>query len=119
MLKGHVLWPSFVLSLRLLCNFRGTVRKDPRPATEPARLDVLMHRAAVRGMAAGGILVALAVSCAAQLPFFAPTDSAAKVVDLVGQVSLVKTTDSYSWALNIGATVQAQQTIVTGADGYA
>ncbi|MBL8174350.1 MAG: FecR domain-containing protein [Bryobacterales bacterium] len=67
------------------------------------------------------LLVAAAAGvCPGQIPFFSPTNSTAKVVQLQGQVSLLKDArDSYSWALNQGATVQPLQLIVTGSDGYA
>jgi hypothetical protein len=55
--------------------------------------------------------------CSAQIPFFTPADSLAKVISINGQVSVLK--DSYPWALQIGSAVRPQQLIVTGADGYA
>ena len=54
--------------------------------------------------------------CSAQL-FPSGPDAAAKVVTLTGQVSVLR--DSQPWALNIGDSVQAQQVILTGPDGYA
>src|SRR5579872_5012337 len=54
--------------------------------------------------------------CSAQLFPSAP-NSAAKVVTLTGQVSVLR--DSQPWALNIGDLVQIQQVIVTGPDGLA
>lgn len=44
-------------------------------------------------------------------------DSTAKVLQLTGQVSILK--DNYPWALQVGGTVQVKQMIVTGSDGYA
>ncbi len=44
-------------------------------------------------------------------------DTAAKVVSVTGQVSVLH--DSEPWALNIGDQVQAKQVIVSGPDGYA
>lgn len=44
-------------------------------------------------------------------------DTAAQVVSLSGQVSVLH--DSEPWALNIGDRVQAKQVIVSGPDGYA
>jgi hypothetical protein len=44
-------------------------------------------------------------------------ESAAKVVTLSGQVSVLR--DNSPWALNLGDSVQPRQIIVTGADGYA
>jgi hypothetical protein len=47
-------------------------------------------------------------------------DGAAKVVTMNGQVSVLRNgPDSSPWALNLGDSVQPQQVIVTGADGYA
>lgn len=45
------------------------------------------------------------------------SDGAAKVVELDGQVSVLK--DSTRWALSVGNVVQVKQTIVTGPNGYA
>ena len=49
---------------------------------------------------------------------FAGTDlnGAAKLMQFTGQISYMRGGDL--WALNVGDTVQPQQTIVTGADGY-
>jgi hypothetical protein len=67
-------------------------------------------------------VVGCALLCAAAGPAFAQLfpvsqDAAAKVVTLTGQVSVLR--DSEPWALNVGDTVQAQQIILTGPDGYA
>ncbi len=62
------------------------------------------------------LAVATAMVCSAQL-FPAAGDSAAKVISLKGQVSVLR--DSEPWALNLGDLVQIQQVIVTGPDGYA
>lgn len=62
------------------------------------------------------LFVATAMLCSAQL-FPTSDDSAAKVISLKGQVSVLR--DSQPWALNIGDLVQIQQVIVTGPDGYA
>jgi hypothetical protein len=56
------------------------------------------------------------VVCFAQL-FSVPTDSAAQVVSLTGQVSVLR--DSEPWALNVGDKIQVQQVILTGPDGFA
>jgi FecR protein len=61
-------------------------------------------------------MAAAATICSAQL-FPAPAGSAAKVIALTGQVSVLR--DTEPWALNIGDAVQIQQVIVTGPDGYA
>lgn len=64
------------------------------------------------------VLLALSASiCAAQIPFFSPANSAATVTKITGQVSVMK--DSYPWALSLGGSVQPQQLIITGSDGYA
>lgn len=44
-------------------------------------------------------------------------EAAAKVIELTGQVSVLK--DSQPWALNTGDSVQVKQVIITGTDGYA
>jgi hypothetical protein len=44
------------------------------------------------------------------------TSGAAKLLSFTGQISVLR--DSNPWALNIGDTVQPQQVIVTGPDGY-
>ncbi len=60
-------------------------------------------------------VAALAVCPAQTLPISG--DPAAKVVQLTGQVSVLK--DSYPWALRVGDTIQARQVVVTGPDGFA
>jgi hypothetical protein len=50
------------------------------------------------------------------VPGFAQ-DSAAQVVTMNGQVSVLR--DSSPWALHLGDSVQPRQTVITGADGYA
>jgi hypothetical protein len=62
------------------------------------------------------LCVAVAPPCFAQL-FPISQDAAAKVVEMTGDVSALR--DSEKWALNIGDSVQAQQIILTGPDGYA
>lgn len=65
-----------------------------------------------------GILVALALVCSGQTGSLSPGgDGAARVVQLTGQVSVMK--DSTPWALNPGSQVQVRQVILTGPDGYA
>ena len=62
------------------------------------------------------LVILTAVVCLAQsLP--TSTDTAAKVISLTGQVSVLH--DSDPWALNIGDQVQAKQVIISGPDGYA
>ncbi len=57
----------------------------------------------------------LAVCPAQVLPV--PGGSAARVVQLTGQVSVLR--DSYPWALKVGDTIQARQIVLTGPDGFA
>lgn len=45
------------------------------------------------------------------------SDGAARVIQLTGQVSVLK--DSTPWALQLGSTVNVRQVIMTGADGFA
>lgn len=64
-----------------------------------------------------GLLIAATVAmCPAQL-FQPAAGSAAKVISLTGQVSVLR--DTQPWALNIGDAVQVQQVILTGPDGFA
>src|SRR3954453_18739739 len=71
-----------------------------------------------RHTAAGLLLMAVvSVVCPAQNLSLNSPDSAAKVISLVGNVSVLK--DSTHWALQVGSTVQLKQMIVTGPDGYA
>jgi hypothetical protein len=79
--------------------------------------DHSMLRIANRGALAGLLLAASAGLCSAQIPFFSPPSSQATVAELRGQVSVFK--NSYPWALSVGATIQPQQMIVTGSDGWA
>ena len=63
------------------------------------------------------LTAATAVVCLGQM---LPSDSsayAAKVMELTGQVSVLK--DSTPWALNIGDQIQTKQLIITGWDGQA
>lgn len=61
------------------------------------------------------LMAASGVVCSAQN--VSGPDSTAKVLQLTGQVSVLK--DNYPWALQVGSTVQLKQMIVTGTDGYA
>jgi hypothetical protein len=69
-----------------------------------------------RNSLAGWLLLALAVVCPAQTSFYSP-EGAATVVQLSGQVSVMK--DSTPWALEAGNLVYVKQLIITGADGFA
>jgi hypothetical protein len=60
-------------------------------------------------------LASVEVSFAQVLP--APAEMAAKVIELTGQVSVLRDTDE--WALNVGDSVQVKQVIVSGPDGFA
>ncbi|MDZ4800611.1 MAG: FecR family protein [Bryobacteraceae bacterium] len=67
-------------------------------------------------------LTALGVVCSApvsaqQGPAMFGSDGAARVIQLTGQVSVLK--DSTPWALQMGSTVNVRQVIMTGADGFA
>ena len=55
--------------------------------------------------------------CCAQWQTLAGRPGAAKVIALTGQVSVLR--DSQPWALNLGDSVQLQQVITTGPDGFA
>jgi ferric-dicitrate binding protein FerR (iron transport regulator) len=70
----------------------------------------------IHGLIAGLLVIAAAQLSPAQL-FPSSPDAAAKVVSMTGQVSVLR--DSQPWALNIGDSVQMQQVILTGPDGYA
>jgi len=71
-----------------------------------------------RQSAAGLLLMAVvSVVCSGQNLSLNSPDSAAKVITLTGEVSVLK--DSNPWALQVGSTVQLKQMIVTGPDGYA
>jgi len=75
-----------------------------------------MRLSGIRGLVGALLVTAAAQICSAQL-FPVSSDAAAKVVSLTGQVSALR--DSQPWALNVGDSVQAQQVILTGPDGYA
>lgn len=68
------------------------------------------------GLVCAALVVVSAPACLAQI-FPVSQEAAAKVVELTGQVSVLR--DSEPWALNVGDLVQAQQIILTGPDGYA
>ena len=74
-----------------------------------------MRLSSIHGYVCGLLLVAVQV-CSAQLIPSSP-GAAAKVITMTGQVSVLR--DSEPWALNVGDSVQAQQVILTGPDGYA
>jgi hypothetical protein len=70
-------------------------------------------------VAAMFVLTATGFVCPAQtpLPSAGGSDSAAQVIQITGQVSVLR--DSTPWALQQGSTVMAKQIIVTGTDGFA
>lgn len=76
-----------------------------------------MLQSALRGAQLGLLAAATLGVCAAQIPFFSPPVTTATVMKMQGQVSALK--DSYPWALSEGATIQPQQLVMTGPDGYA
>jgi hypothetical protein len=65
------------------------------------------------------LLAAVAMVCPAQTqtPSAFGSEGAARVIQLTGQVSVLR--DSTPWALANGSQVQVRQIIITGADGYA
>ncbi|MGP0073038.1 MAG: FecR domain-containing protein [Bryobacteraceae bacterium] len=75
-----------------------------------------MRLSGTYGVVLALLFAAAAPACLAQL-FPISQDAAAKVVEMTGDVSALR--DSERWALNIGDSVQAQQIILTGPDGYA
>src|SRR6266404_2517704 len=79
-------------------------------------IDIFMIVRRIRGLAVGVLLAATCAVSSAQI-FPASSESAAKVISLNGQVSVLK--DSEPWALSIGDLVQVRQVIVTGPDGFA
>jgi len=71
----------------------------------------------VRQLVAGCFLLAAAAFvCPGQTPSFG-TDGSARVLQLTGQVSVLR--DSTPWALQLGGIVNVKQIIVTGPDGFA
>lgn len=58
----------------------------------------------------------LGAACTFCVPIYAE-DSAAKVITLNGQVSVLR--DSSPWVLNVGDAVQPRQVVITGPDGFA
>jgi hypothetical protein len=74
-----------------------------------------MRLCGIYGVGCALLLAAAPLSFAQLFPV--SPDAAAKVVELTGQVSVLR--DSQPWALSIGDLVQAQQIILTGPDGYA
>src|SRR6202021_1359036 len=75
-----------------------------------------MRLSGIHGLVCGLLVMAAATTCFAQL-FPVSQDAAAKVITMTGQVSVLR--DSQPWALNAGDSVQSQQVILTGPDGYA
>jgi len=70
----------------------------------------------MRGLGLGLLMAAAAVVSSAQI-FPLTSESAAKVISLNGQVSVLR--DSEPWALSVGDLIQVRQVIVTGSDGFA
>jgi ferric-dicitrate binding protein FerR (iron transport regulator) len=69
---------------------------------------------------ATAILLMAALSFMAQTPSTqqtaVETNGAAKLLTFVGQISVIRS--NYAWALDVGKTVNRQETIVTGSDGW-
>jgi hypothetical protein len=66
------------------------------------------------------LMAAMGIVCperANSQSLFGGPESAAKVMELTGQVSVMK--DSTPWALQVGNVVYVRQVIVTGVDGFA
>jgi hypothetical protein len=63
------------------------------------------------------LFAATAVVCLGQMPSIDSAAAAAKVIELTGQVSVLK--DASPWALQVGDQIQVRQLIITGADGQA
>ncbi len=77
----------------------------------------MSHRMATRAVI-GLIALAFAVAYAGESSISAlPSSGAAKVISATGQVSVLR--DSQPWALSVGDSVQLQQIIFTGSDGFA
>src|SRR5438552_2680109 len=76
----------------------------------------LMGRPPATLLIAAALLLSLAPSRA---QFADPDSSAATVLVQTGEVSVIKDSSGYRWALANGSTVNRKQTIKTGSDGYA
>jgi len=76
-----------------------------------------MRRRGTRALGMGLLFAATVALCSAQMLQPSSPASAARVISLTGQVSVLH--DSQPWALNIGDMVQTQQVILTGPDGFA
>ena len=63
------------------------------------------------------LLAAASAVCLGQMPPIDSGNYAARVMELTGQVSVLR--DTTPWALNIGDQVQVKQLIITGPDGQA
>src|SRR5713101_5248243 len=79
-------------------------------------IDYFLSVRSMRGLGMWLLLAATTVVSSAQI-FPLSSESAAKVISLNGQVSVLR--DSEPWALNVGDLVQVRQVIVTGPDGFA
>ena len=72
----------------------------------------------MRHLVAGWLLIAASgLVCSAQIPGWTGPDSAAKVITLTGQVSVLK--DTEPWALHVGDAIQVRQIVISGPDGFA
>jgi hypothetical protein len=71
-----------------------------------------------RHFVAGWLLMAATgFVSSAQIPGWTGSDSAAKVITLTGQVSVLK--DTEPWALHVGDAIQVRQIVISGPDGFA
>ncbi|HKD10040.1 MAG TPA: FecR family protein [Bryobacteraceae bacterium] len=62
------------------------------------------------------LLLAACAALQAQQPPGSAPDGAARLLNFVGQLSVVR--GGYAWALNVGDSIQPQETVVTGPDGW-
>jgi len=63
------------------------------------------------------LFAAASAVCLGQMPPIDSGNYAAKVIELTGQVSVLR--DTTPWALNVGDQIQVKQLIITGPDGQA
>jgi hypothetical protein len=83
-------------------------------------MDIVLKSGAGHKLTRVCVLVALPLivsTLASSQTFPTSTEAAAKVIELTGQVSVLR--DSGPWVLNLGDRVQVKQVIRTGPDGYA
>src|SRR5512140_886477 len=76
-----------------------------------------MHRALKGGLSVWLVVAAATLAVCSAQSFPTPGNSAAKVLEITGQVSVLR--DAYPWALKSGDAIQAGQVVVSGPDGFA